>query len=326
MARRQQVPWILGVVCLVATPLLLPRPLGATPPLPPPPETLGIGGAEPQVEVSTPYPGVRYIHELRRDPVVSLHVVTVDLTNPAVSLRVVPAGGEKVAEGAWPTTLLSVPDVAKREGFDLAVNGDYFQMDPSDVPAGDGGLGAVMGHGYRKGQRARVIGTAVTDGRQWATAPAGGTGKGSPTLMIDDQGRARIDRVTTVPAGVRQALSGFAYLVEDGRAGYPGGGGTERNAWTAVGLDRERKTLILVMADGLWDRRACGITMPEFVKEVARAGCYQAFNLDGGGSATLVMRDPAGTGEYRTLNRPTDGKARPVAEVLGITVRRDGGK
>ena len=40
-------------------------------------------------------------------------------------------------------------------------------------------------------------------------------------------------------------------------------------------------------------------------------GCTEAANLDGGGSAQMLIRDP-GTGERRIANSPCDGKERPV--------------
>ena len=48
-------------------------------------------------------------------------------------------------------------------------------------------------------------------------------------------------------------------------------------------------------------------------------------NLDGGGSSTLVVEGP--DGEPRVLNSPIDnyipGRERPVANHLGILVRRE---
>jgi exopolysaccharide biosynthesis protein len=49
-----------------------------------------------------------------------------------------------------------------------------------------------------------------------------------------------------------------------------------------------------------------------------RLGCHAALNLDGGGSSLLAVRNSAG-GNYEILNQPTDGRERPVANVLGIS-------
>jgi exopolysaccharide biosynthesis protein len=48
-----------------------------------------------------------------------------------------------------------------------------------------------------------------------------------------------------------------------------------------------------------------------------KEGAFTAFNLDGGGSTTMVQR----VGEKQTvLNTPSVGVERPVADVLGVEV------
>jgi exopolysaccharide biosynthesis protein len=58
----------------------------------------------------------------------------------------------------------------------------------------------------------------------------------------------------------------------------------------------------------------------ELAAEMIRLGCKDAVNLDGGGSSVMAVRDPA-KGEFRTLNQPTDGRERAVANVLGVSSR-----
>ena len=61
------------------------------------------------------------------------------------------------------------------------------------------------------------------------------------------------------------------------------------------------------------------MTYGQLAAEMARLGAYTAINLDGGGSSTLVLR--AADGELKVMNRPSDGKERAVANVLGLTVK-----
>lgn len=49
------------------------------------------------------------------------------------------------------------------------------------------------------------------------------------------------------------------------------------------------------------------------------AGAWNAVNLDGGGSSALWYREPAAV-SGRILNRPSDGRVRPVANHLGVRV------
>jgi exopolysaccharide biosynthesis protein len=57
----------------------------------------------------------------------------------------------------------------------------------------------------------------------------------------------------------------------------------------------------------------------ELAEEMVRLGCHEALNLDGGGSSLLAVRHPAES-DYDIINQPTDGRERPVANVLGISV------
>lgn len=84
---------------------------------------------------------------------------------------------------------------------------------------------------------------------------------------------------------------------------------------TAVGSDQSGKIIYFVTVDG---RQAVsrGTTMDEMANFLLSIGCYNAINMDGGGSTTMVARDLT-SGELRTLNHPSDGPLRTVAIGLG---------
>jgi exopolysaccharide biosynthesis protein len=63
-----------------------------------------------------------------------------------------------------------------------------------------------------------------------------------------------------------------------------------------------------------------GMTLHELAKQMIRLGCYNSLNLDGGGSTTMVYRDP-NTHLLKVVNSPSDTRERSVAEALGVTVR-----
>ena len=87
-----------------------------------------------------------------------------------------------------------------------------------------------------------------------------------------------------------------------------------KNPRTAVGLDESGKIMYLVVVDG---RRslADGMTQTELGQLMAELGCYNALNLDGGGSALMAIRED---GEYRVANTLSDGYKRPVTNSIGI--------
>ena len=94
---------------------------------------------------------------------------------------------------------------------------------------------------------------------------------------------------------------------------------TDRHPRTAIGYARNQETLFLVTVDGRQPGYSVGMSreeLAEFMRHrladfsVARAGAYQALNLDGGGSTTMVVR-------RRVVNRPSGQTGeRPVANAL----------
>jgi exopolysaccharide biosynthesis protein len=51
-----------------------------------------------------------------------------------------------------------------------------------------------------------------------------------------------------------------------------------------------------------------------------KLGCTSALNLDGGGSSVLAIRDSK-TGKIQIMNHPSGGEERPVANVLGVSIK-----
>lgn len=85
---------------------------------------------------------------------------------------------------------------------------------------------------------------------------------------------------------------------------------------TAVGISQDASKLFFVTIDG---RRADadGQTIQELAQLMKDIGAWNAINLDGGGSTTLVGR-PAGTDQVQLLNTPSDGNQRLVSNALVI--------
>ena len=58
-----------------------------------------------------------------------------------------------------------------------------------------------------------------------------------------------------------------------------------------IGLSQDRRTLYLFTVDVRGG--SAGMSLPEVADMLLREGVYQALNLDGGGSTTMAMEDPA---------------------------------
>ncbi|WP_198664145.1 phosphodiester glycosidase family protein [Jiangella endophytica] len=110
------------------------------------------------------------------------------------------------------------------------------------------------------------------------------------------------------------AVGGNHLLVEDGvQRSF---NDTEPAARTAIGLSEDGRTMYLVSLDGK-QAHSRGMTLGEFAELMSDLGAYDALNIDGGGSSTLVVRDP-GTDDRTVVNTPSDGSERSVANGLAL--------
>jgi exopolysaccharide biosynthesis protein len=257
-------------------------------------------------------PPVVYGHVVSRHPKLTIHVVTVNLSDSRVSVRVARGGPDPDGDGPWTTTLEPVSEIASRENFDVAINGDFFLAQ---------GTRDIEGRNtkYVRGKFATPEGLAMTDGELWHR-PA----KALPYLAITAHHTAQFgDGLLTeqLDPTLRQIVSGSQIIVTNGRAlDYTSRFATNRNPRTAAGIDRTGTKLILMVVDGRQPKLSIGMTLHELAREMVRQGAYNAINLDGGGSSTMVYRNPK-THALKVVNSPSDTKERAVAEALGITVR-----
>ncbi|HEY9071033.1 MAG TPA: phosphodiester glycosidase family protein [Candidatus Ozemobacteraceae bacterium] len=118
---------------------------------------------------------------------------------------------------------------------------------------------------------------------------------------------------------VQHAVCGGPRLMTDGRIDI--NGKTEkfdpsiqngRHPRTAVALTATGELLFIVV-DGR-SKRSAGMTLAELASYVKKLGGLRAINLDGGGSSSMFIRD-------RIVNRPSDGKERPISNGILITTR-----
>jgi hypothetical protein len=255
-----------------------------------------IGTARAEFPTSQPYRAVTYEHEKRTGLYMSLYAVTADLSDPRMRVRIVRGGEDPDGPGPWQTTLMTVRQIAEREKFDVAVNASFFSV-PSTQQAPD------LPAGYVQGKPARA-----SRGASW------------PVLWVDDKGQPRLTDPVEVPRGTAQIVAGNCYLLKDGKPADPFRAVmAQRHPRTAVGLSRDGTKLVLLTVDGRRPGVSLGMTGEDLAAEMLRLGCWTAINLDGGGSTTLVMRDPA-SGEHRVINQPSGNAQRPVADVVGISV------
>ena len=264
-----------------------------------------------QVNVLQPFKGVTLTQEVRSDPPLHLHILQINLSDPGISFYV-SRGGVPDPHGAWTTILQTVRTMAERDQLDIAINANFFSARETRTLFG-------QVYKYPLGSLATVSGAAMSDGVLWSKPD-----EVHPSLVVDKDGKISIGYFAKLPAQARQVVSGSYALVTDGKAI------AERKEvapHTAVGIDQAGKMLTILVVDGRRPTYSAGLDCHDMGAELLRLGCYNAINLDGGGSSTLVLRD-CKTGQWNVMNRPSDGYQltiplsieRPVACALGIRV------
>jgi len=260
---------------------------------------------------AAPSSPVSFQHIIRRDPNYSIYVVKIDLRDPRVSVHVSRGGADPDGDGPWLTTLLPPSEIAAREHYDIGINGDFFvAIDTRDVEG--------RKTGYVRGKFARPEGTAMTDGQLWHRPT-----KAAPYLEITSDNTAKLVMAQPndpIDPSARQIVGGGQIIERHHQAiVYTNKFALTRNPRTAVGIAKNGTQLILLVLDGRQPKLSIGMTLSELADQMIAVGCDEAINLDGGGSTTLVYRDPADH-QLKIMNSPSDGKERSVADILGVTV------
>jgi hypothetical protein len=291
---------------------------------------LGTGSVEAETVVTRPFSGIVFITRTEKAPrPVALHLVLIDLTAPGIRFKVTPPGGRR------DTIRQSTLDFLKREGAQVAVNGNFFLPFPSrDAEADVVGLAVSEGRMYSNFEPQPII--SGDPGRfpdqRYAIVPL------APALNLDAENRAAVvhhdaryadHRHVREPVRLYNAVAGSAQIITEGRktlpAYAPAGplaktkGFTDKHSWydrpmarSCVGLTRDNKTLVLFTVDEAGG--SGGMSLAEAADLLQRDyGVYNALNLDGGGSTTLALQDPT-TGVGRIVNVSSDG---PQGRLVG---------
>jgi len=109
------------------------------------------------------------------------------------------------------------------------------------------------------------------------------------------------------------AITGNVFLIRDGVK--KAKDDRDLHPRTALGITEDRTGLILLVVDGRVPFSR-GYTMVELALLMEQLGSYEAINLDGGGSSTMVAKKT--NGKVRVLNTPSDGKPREVPNGLEV--------
>ncbi|MCR5164702.1 MAG: phosphodiester glycosidase family protein [Thermoguttaceae bacterium] len=249
--------------------------------------------------------GVDYAHFEVADPLMKVHVLRIDSQAPGISF-VTTGRCENYKADEVETDRRTAPDFLMENGLEAAINANFyapfnFQTRRSRGPSNPKGL-------------------VISDG-VLVSPPE----KGFPSFIQDR--RDGLFYVRTVEPGapidgIQLAVSGNQILMEGGkRVDSPD---SARHPRTAVGVSQDRKIVYFVVVDGRQEGFSIGATYNDLGAIFERLGAYEALNLDGGGSTTMVIRDAAD--QPKVLNRPVGlgpiNTLRHNANSIGIHANR----
>ncbi|WP_240944096.1 phosphodiester glycosidase family protein [Micromonospora thermarum] len=184
----------------------------------------------------------------------------------------------------------------------------------------------------------RVTEVVVVDGRVASVATTAGSGPipaGTTVLLGRDAGADALaglrpgDPVSVAyrpkPAdgsSLHAAVGGGNVLVRDGVV--QSIADPTLAPRTAVGFSADGRRMIMLTVDGRQvDSR--GVTQTEMGRMMAELGAHHALNLDGGGSSTLLAREP-GAAAVQVENSPSDGTERAVPNGLALYAPQGSGR
>ncbi|MCM2325241.1 MAG: phosphodiester glycosidase family protein [Candidatus Woesearchaeota archaeon] len=244
----------------------------------PKPSTSTTTGTQTQAGFEEAFSGITYGKFVTKNPRPLVYFVTkVDLTNPNIKFLVTPGSQLGQRTSGFLASYVS-------SGMKVAINGDEH-----------------LGTSNPKGR-------AISQGHEYS--PKGVEN----TLFISADNKAAIGE--TAPFTAYNAVSGSHRILSSG-AITPRIASCAKPEYcndlhprTSVGVSQDGKTLIIIVVDGRRPGYSEGLTLTELAQYHLYYGSYDALNLDGGGSTTLVMQ---GKG---ILNSPTDPPANADPKTL----------
>ncbi len=239
-------------------------------------------------------------------------VVRVDLTDPDVKTFATPPCPDFVPD-FQETPGMNVSTFVATSGVQVGINANFFNLFDQFAPAGT----PMQTYGLHISE-GRVV-AAQEDGTFSASLLF--SANNHPTLIPTNWPPQPTDGAVTAVTGSYPLLLngenlGYAYYGDPAHL-------HQINPRSALGLSADHRYLYLLTIDGRQPGYSDGAYDWETAAWLKVVGAWDAINLDGGGSTTLVMQTPDGVPVE--LNRPssvyTYGVERTVASHFGIYAR-----
>lgn len=250
-------------------------------------------------------PGCEFrIREYKTPRPLRMWIAKVDLSAPSVRVTETEPTAFDGENARFETRAATTLDFATNRGVQIAFNASAFAPMRSRV-----------------GEPMDVIGLAATRGHIWSPPI---TYRNYGAMYFDRTGRVSMSGPPLVMENVWDVVPGFRMLVDDEKQVVADDEANndfgDLNPRTAVACDKEGKTLWIAIIDGRQNGVSEGITLVELACLFQSLGAWDALNLDGGGSSTLVLE--SSEGHFGVANTPVGqkipGSLRLVSNNVGI--------
>ena len=272
--------------------------------------------AEPAATLKTL--GLQYeVQEIKEPRVNRIHVLRVNLEAGKIKPAVV-VGADPDGDGPAETALTSPLKLAAVPAVVAFINTNPWDSFPD-----------AQGRRNRRwfaGQPVDISGFAASSGRIRSPTQSHATsvwfdGAGRLRLGVapgDGQEQPEEERLTEGMAGFGLIMKADKVVVGEGGAVHPR---------TSIGVDRTGKIAWLVVVDGRQRGFSEGMNLHELALRMKQLGCWDAMNMDGGGSSVMGLLNEEG--KMQVFNSPSDRRrdrrsVRPLPLVL--TLRKVGGE
>lgn len=137
------------------------------------------------------------------------------------------------------------------------------------------------------------------------------------TSLIDDGAIIRLQQnIVGAYADCDNITGAGIQLVKDGVA--VGDSDINRHPRTCVGIKADGSVVFFTVDGRQFDTNMYGMSGPEMAAALMYYGCVEAYNLDGGGSTTVITRNQYG--DFDVHNSPSDGGERSDSNALLVVV------
>lgn len=258
------------------------------------------------------YPGFKHLFQERKEPrIMKINVIRIDLTTPGLYFEATPRAPEwgtkmEPVEGQREMIIRTVRRRtrdflmdARSEGHNMQVAANCNGWEPWCPPWN-------QKHGCN-------LGLIVSDGVLVSELNR------CPSFVVYKDGRITMEVVKQEAIEhINLAVTGFAKILEDGKNI---AGDKSKHPRMGYGLSKDCKYMYIMAIDGRQPGYSEGATTIELAEYLSEFGAWNALNMDGGGSTTLVSWDEKAKA-IRKFNHHKGNVERTVGANLGICVKQ----